>query len=84
MVVVSDGVPEGGARYGRAIDVAAVLSAAMGRPDATAQSIADELLAAAVTADKGRPADDMSVLVVSVSGQDSADGARRMSVRFPI
>ena len=84
VVVVSDGVLEGGARYGRAIDVAAVLASAVSPPDAEARGIADELLAAAGAADKGRPADDMSVLVISVSGRESPDGVRRMSVRFPL
>lgn len=84
VVVVSDGVPEGGARYGHAIDLAAIIRGVTERPAASARSIADTLLAEAMAADKGRPADDMSVLVVSVSEGDGSDGTRRMSVRFPI
>jgi serine phosphatase RsbU (regulator of sigma subunit) len=84
VVVASDGVPEGGQRFGHPIDLQAELRAALAAADHSAQAIADHLLAVAMQADRGRPADDMSVLVVSISANPSEDGVRRMSVRFPI
>lgn len=84
IVVVTDGVPEGGQRFGHPIDLQVELGAALVAEDHAAQAIADHLLAVAMAADRGRPADDMSVLVVSVTANPSEDGVRRMSVRFPI
>jgi hypothetical protein len=41
-------------------------------------------LARAVELDRGRPADDISVVVVSVVARQQPDDVRRLSVRFPI
>jgi hypothetical protein len=49
-----------------------------------AQHIADSLLAAALEADDGRPQDDISVVVLTVTDEESRDGARRMVVRSPL
>jgi serine phosphatase RsbU (regulator of sigma subunit) len=84
VVVASDGVPEGGERFGHPVDLQAELLAALAADNHSAQAIADHLLAVAMAADRGRPADDMSVLVVSITANPSEDGVRRMSVRFPI
>lgn len=84
VAVMSDGVAEGGLRYGQAIQLPAILSSALAQPGATAQSVADSILSAAMAADKGRPADDMSVLVLLIGEDPGGDGARRMSVRFPV
>ena len=48
-----------------------------------ALNIADDLLKDAMTLDRGRPVDDISVVVIHVSGQKS-DAVRRMAVRLPI
>lgn len=84
VVVVSDGVPEGGQRFGHPIDMMSELGAALSVQGHTAQTIADHLLEVAASADRGHPADDMSVLVLSITEDKSEDGVRRMSVRFPI
>jgi serine phosphatase RsbU (regulator of sigma subunit) len=84
IVVLTDGVVEGGLRYGHALDVAACLAQSLAHCPASAQSIADEILTNAIRADRGRPADDMSVLVLSVLPEESPDGVRRMTVCFPI
>jgi serine/threonine protein phosphatase PrpC len=51
--------------------------------DPSPQEIADALLAEAVNLDEGRPADDISVVVVKVS-ERRGDDVRRMTVRLPI
>ncbi len=52
--------------------------------DGNPQALADALLKKAMTADKGRPCDDISVLVVAVTSGGESDKTRRMSVSFPI
>jgi serine phosphatase RsbU (regulator of sigma subunit) len=84
IVVVTDGVPEGGLRFGQPLDLLDTLSGLLSHDGMTAQTLADGLLDAAIAADHGRPADDMSVLVLSVAADESTDGVRRMSVSFPI
>lgn len=49
-----------------------------------AQSLADELLTAALSLEYGRPSDDVSVLVLAVRDDPVRDGARRLSVSFPL
>jgi serine phosphatase RsbU (regulator of sigma subunit) len=84
IVVVTDGVPEGGLRFGQPLDLLATLTSLMAQDGACAETLADGLLEAAIAADHGRPADDMSVLVLSVAPDQSRDGVRRVSVSFPI
>jgi hypothetical protein len=48
-----------------------------------AQPIADALLDDALQLDRGRPADDISILVVAVL-EGETDGVRRMSLTLPI
>jgi hypothetical protein len=50
----------------------------------SAQTLADGLLAAAVAADRGRPQDDMSVLVVAVVPGQEGNRVRRLAVTFPV
>lgn len=51
---------------------------------ASAQALADGLLAAALGACAGKPQDDISVLVVAVLPDRAHDGVRTLSARFPI
>lgn len=86
VVVFTDGVLSAGERYGQALDVPAFVRdhlAAESGPTC-ARTLADALLAQAVELERGRPGDDVSVVVVSVVPRRSADGVRRMSVQFPI
>lgn len=83
VVVISDGVLEAGARYGQRID----LSAAIGElytAAATAQTIADGLLARAVALDQTRPQDDASVLVLATRASAAEDTTRRLHMLVPI
>jgi hypothetical protein len=51
--------------------------------DPSPQAIADALLSEAVNLDEGRPADDISVVVLKVLKR-AGDNVRRMTVRLPI
>lgn len=86
LVVFTDGVLSAGERYGQRLDVAAFVHEQLGcrRRASCARALADALLARAVELDQGRPADDVSVVVVSVVAREQPDDVRRMSVRFPL
>jgi serine phosphatase RsbU (regulator of sigma subunit) len=88
VVVFTDGVLLAGERYGQkfAPRVPAFVREWFSTcsSEASARSLADSLLACAVELDQGRPADDVSVLVVSVVGRNRPDDVRRLSVRFPL
>jgi serine phosphatase RsbU (regulator of sigma subunit) len=86
VVVFTDGVLTAGERYGEQMDVPAFVREALGDHcgDGCAQALADGLLARAVELERGRPGDDVSVVVVSVVQRQAADEVRRVSVRFPI
>ena len=80
-VVYSDGVHDAGVRKLKRLDALAVVRPLVGQD---AQSIADGLLAAALEADEGRAADDMSVAVMTARPADHSDGARRMKMELPL
>ena len=65
------------------MDVGATLRSLLEDQDPTPQTLADTLLAQAVSLDDNRPADDISVLVLKVSAR-VGDNVRRMAVRLPI
>ena len=82
-VVYTDGIIHAGSRYGESIDVQTCLQALLENEDPTPQLIADSLLENALNLDRGRPSDDISVVVLRVMGR-SGDDVRRMSVRLPL
>ena len=82
-VVYTDGIVHAGSRYGESIDVQTCLQALLENEDPTPQLIADSLLENALNLDRGRPSDDISVVVLRVMGR-SGDDVRRMSVRLPL
>ncbi len=83
VVVYTDGLETAGQRYGEPMDVVGALQALLDQ-GADAQAIADGLLAQAVALDRGRPADDISVLVLQIVPRQSEDEARRLTVRLPL
>ncbi len=83
IVVLSDGVVEAGARYGQRLELASTVQALV-TSTASAQDIADTLLALAVALDKTRPEDDSSVLVLTTRPGESADNTRRLHVSYPV
>lgn len=83
VVMYTDGLVHAGTRYGESLDVTACLQAILDDEDPSPQAIADELLGTAVNLDQGRPADDISVVVLRVTSH-IGDLVRRMSVRLPL
>ncbi len=84
IVIYTDGLTHAGKRRGQPMDIQTAIQAMLDdqqNPDP--QDIADALLAHAVRLDEGRPADDISVVVLRVSS-DEGDGVRRMNVALPI
>jgi serine phosphatase RsbU (regulator of sigma subunit) len=82
-VVYTDGIVHAGSRYGDSIDIVTCLQALLEDEDPSPQLIADSLLENAINLDRGRPADDISVVVLRVMGRTD-DQARRMTVRLPL
>lgn len=86
VVVFTDGVLSAGERCGQRLDPSGFVRdqfrACPG--EACARSLADALLARAVELDRGRPTDDVSVVVFSVVPRQTRDDIRRLTVRFPI
>jgi serine phosphatase RsbU (regulator of sigma subunit) len=86
VVVFTDGILSAGERYSDKLDAMAFVREQLQQctDEACARWLADALLARAVELDRGRPGDDISVVVVSVVGRKQPDDIRRMSVRFPL
>jgi serine phosphatase RsbU (regulator of sigma subunit) len=84
VVVFTDGILTAGERYGQPFAVADLVAGCIATGPCGAQELADAILHRALDLDRGRPADDMSVLVLTVLPSLSADGARRMSLQFPL
>ena len=86
VVVFTDGVLSAGVRYGEKLDVVDFVHTQLQDcPDrALARHLADALLARAVELDRGRPGDDVTVVVTSVVARRQPDDVRRLSVRLPI
>jgi len=83
IVIYTDGLVHAGERVGRPMDVCTSLKAMLEEQDPTPQAISDALLAEAVNLDEGRPADDISVVVLKVLKR-LGDDVRRMTVRLPM
>jgi len=84
IVVFTDGLTSAGEFTGQQLDVPALVQDLTAYGMLDAQHIADSLLAAAFEADDGRPNDDISVLVLTVTNEDVPDGARRLTVHTPL
>jgi serine phosphatase RsbU (regulator of sigma subunit) len=83
VVIYTDGLIHAGKRRGMPMDVGATIRAILEDQDPNPQTLADSLLAEAISLDDNRPADDISVLVLKVSAR-MGDNVRRMAVRLPI
>ncbi len=81
--IFSDGITHAGERRGQPMDVRQAIRSITEDQDPSPQQLADTLLAQAVRLDDGRPADDISVLVLKVSSR-TGDDVRRMTVRLPL
>jgi len=81
-VVFTDGLPHAGQRHSDGYDIPDALGRFL-REGAPCAEWADRLLAEAMALEEGRPADDISVLVVSV-GARQGDEVRRLWVHLPL
>jgi serine phosphatase RsbU (regulator of sigma subunit) len=98
VVTFTDGLLWAGERYGERLDALAFIREQLEgcygaqdglanepvRSEPCARRLADALLARAVALDRGRPTDDISVVVLSVVKRSQPDEVRRLSVRFPL
>jgi len=86
VIVFTDGILSAGERYSQRLDALAFVrdQGAECPTGACARFFADSLLTRAVELERGRPGDDITVVVVSVTARQQSDDVRRLSVRFPI
>ena len=83
VAIYTDGLVHAGKRKGQPMDISTNLLSMMEEQDPPPQEIADMLLDQAIQLDDGRPADDMSIMILKVVPR-SGDDVRRMIVRLPI
>lgn len=83
VILVSDGVTNSGRRTGMPpIDLKAISENA--GPQASAADIVDLALGEAIARDERKPADDMSVVALTLPEHDQATLVRRMGVQVPL
>jgi serine phosphatase RsbU (regulator of sigma subunit) len=86
----TDGVMEAGRRDNRPLDVPALFGEALDEGKRSARELADRMLEKALEADAGRPADDMTVLVLAINEAAPRDASkihvdiRRLEMHVPI
>ncbi len=85
LICFTDGILQAGSRYGEAIELANLLAAVPADGSVSPQSLSESILRRAIELDRGRPNDDMSVIVLGIM-PDSGEALkiRRMHVSFPI
>lgn len=82
VLLFTDGLVHAGLRTGERLDIRTFLEAHIDE-ELNPQEIADDLLKDAMALDRGRPVDDISVIVIQISGH-AGDAVRRMTVRLPL
>jgi hypothetical protein len=84
VVIFTDGVWTAGERYGQRFDIVSCLQSLVEAGCYHPQELAERLFAEAVASDRGRPADDMSLMVLGVRAQGHADEVRRLALHLPL
>ncbi len=85
VIAFTDGLLHAGRAGGDTLDVVTMVQSLFRQGGLSPQQLADALLNQAIARDHGRPADDISILVVAVMpGPFEAHEIRRMTVDFPI
>ena len=82
-ILVTDGVIEAGKRFGSPFDVKEETRQLLAE-DLSAQTLVDRLLHAAMSADKDRPRDDMTVVALKVGPGVREQPVRRLFVSVPL
>ena len=83
-LIFTDGVWTAGERYGERLSLAGRTSQLIEAGSDQPQFLADRLLQEAMDLDRGRPADDMTLVVVGIRTDDQGDQVRRMVVSLPV
>jgi len=83
VVIFTDGLTSAGERKGTPLNVPELLRELIGR-QLTAEALAQTLLQEALIADEQRPADDISILVLTISALDHGDDTRWLKVSMPL
>lgn len=83
LVMYTDGLVHAGSRIGQPMDVRTVFQSMLDSEDPSPQLIADALLDHAMKLDQGRPADDITVVVLRVASH-TGDSVRRMMIHLPL
>jgi serine phosphatase RsbU (regulator of sigma subunit) len=83
VILVSDGITNSGRRVGLPpLDLATISATAS--PEASAAEIANLVLGEAITRDRDKPADDMSVVALTLPEHEQTTLVRRMGVEVPL
>jgi len=83
VVAYTDGLVHAGTYYGDSMDVGTCLKVELEDENPSPSKIADSLMSHALKLDRGRPRDDISIVVLRVvPGKE--DLIRRMTVQFPL
>lgn len=83
VVIFTDGLTAAGERKGQPLNVPELVRELIGR-QLSAQDLAQALLQQALQADDRRPADDISILVLTIRARDQADDTRWLNVSMPL
>jgi serine phosphatase RsbU (regulator of sigma subunit) len=84
VVLFTDGLVHAGSRSGECLDIKSFMESQIEEyEESDPQEIADHLLSDALQLDHGRPVDDISVVVIQVTGHKT-DSVRRMKVQLPL
>ncbi|MFN8598308.1 MAG: PP2C family protein-serine/threonine phosphatase [Anaerolineae bacterium] len=83
VVIYTDGLIAAGERKGQTLDVPRAVRELSVHP-LTAKQLARELLDRALALDEQRPADDISILVLTISKFDQPNDARWLNVSMPL
>lgn len=84
LVIFSDGVWAAGVRSAEKIDLPGLITTLDGDNLATAEAIAEAILAETLRLDQGRAHDDATVVVLKIMAQAAPDAVRHLTMRFPI
>ncbi len=83
VVIFTDGLTVAGERKGQPLNVLELVRELIGR-QLNAQDLAQALLQQALQADDRRPADDISILVLTIRARDQGDDTRWLNVSMPL
>ncbi|MCD6555387.1 MAG: serine/threonine-protein phosphatase [Anaerolineae bacterium] len=84
VIVFTDGLLNAGTRYGQRLDVPQLAKDLLASGLRDAPALADAILQRGVELDRGRPNDDISVVVVAIVPKREHHGVRRMTISFPL